>query len=507
MSPVVHAWKQSQASTSTANLASTSRTQAFLASRSSWVIDSGASTHMTGTPSTLSSLTPTTAYPPVSIADGRSCYVKGYGSTKPTPSLTLHNVLYVPGFPTNLLSISTITHTLNCVTIFYPFHCVFQDLRTSQRIGLGRENDCGIYELMLDTPSSGLLALFSSSSATSILSHHRLGHHCLSKLKQTLTWLSLTECVCESCQMGKHHRLTYPAHDSIPSSRAFDLIHCDVWGPSRVPSPSGHLYYIVFVDDYTRVSWVYLINDHRQVLDIFCQFILEIITQHSTTPKVIRTDNALELIQSALQQFCVDHGIIHQTTFPYTSSQNGVVERKHRILLDITRTLLYEMYVPHYLWSDVIVTATYLHNRLPSSPLGGAIPLTRLFPNASLFPLPLRVFGCTTFVQDYTPSLSKLAPRALKGVFVGYSRTQKGYRVYFLDTRRYITSADVTFHEDVPYFSSSTTPLKAPISPPCFPSIPPSSLSPSLGISTTPSTLPLTLLTSNDCLTPPSLVI
>ena len=114
--------------------------------------------------------------------------------------------------------------------------------------------------------------------------------------------------------MGKHHRSTYPARDSIPSSRAFDLIHCDVWGPSRVPSPSRHLYYIVFVDDYTRVSWVYLIKDRRQVLDIVRQFTQEIITQHSITPKIIRTDNALELVQSALQQFCVDQGIIHQIT-------------------------------------------------------------------------------------------------------------------------------------------------------------------------------------------------
>ena len=119
------AWKQSQTFTSTANLAFTSGIHAFLASRSLWVIDSGDWAHMTGTPLTLSSLTPTIAYPPVYIADGRSCSVKGYGSTKPTPSLTLHNVLYVPGFPTNLLSISTITRTLNCVAIFYPFHCVF----------------------------------------------------------------------------------------------------------------------------------------------------------------------------------------------------------------------------------------------------------------------------------------------------------------------------------------------------------------------------------------------
>ena len=99
------------------------------------------------------------------------------------------------------------------------------------------------------------------------------------------------------------------------------------------------------------------------------------------------------------------------------------------------------------------MTATYLKNRLPSASLDGAIPLHRLLPTSSLFSLPPRVFGCVTFVQDHSPSLSKLAPRALKGVFVGYSRTQKGYRVYFPDTRCYMTSVDVTFHEDSPFFS------------------------------------------------------
>ena len=110
------------------------------------------------------------------------------------------------------------------------------------------------------------------------------------------------------------------------------------------------------------------------------------------------------------------------------------------------------------------MTATYLQNRLPFAPLGSAIPLHRLSPTSSLFSLPPRVFGCVTFVQDHSPSLSKLAPRALKGVFVGYSRTQKGYRVYFPDTRRYLTSADVTFHEDSPFFSPpspSPTPTAA----------------------------------------------
>ena len=121
----------------------------------------------------------------------------------------------------------------------------------------------------------------------------------------------------------------------------------------------------------------------------------------------------------------------------------------------MVRTLLLAMRVPQYLWCDAVLTATYLVNRLPSAALGGAIPLQRLTPAADIFSLPPRVFGCTAFVQDHSPGLSKLAPRAQKGVFVGYSRTQKGYRVYFPNRHQYVTSADVTFHEDVPYFTST----------------------------------------------------
>ena len=113
----------------------------------------------------------------------------------------------------------------------------------------------------------------------------------------------------------------------------------------------------------------------------------------------------IELVQSVLKQFCVDEGIIYQTSCPYTSSQNGVAKRKHRILLDITRTLLYEMYVPYYLWYDDVMTATYLHNRLPSSPLRGAIPLNHFSPMLISFPYHLVCLNalplCKTILHLY----------------------------------------------------------------------------------------------------------
>ena len=375
----------------------------------------------------------------------------------------------------NLLSISAITKALHCGVFFFPHHCVFQDLDTGRRIGLGRENGRGIYELVADIPSTGLQALFalsasSSSLHDSFLWHCRLGHPSFVKLKETLPWLNLSEFHCESCELGKHHISSYPSRTGPLTHRPFDLVHCDVWGPAPHPSPTGGKYYMVFVDDYTRASWTYILKSRKEVLSRVQHFLLEIITQYDTIVKVLCTDNALEFTQKAIEELCLAHGIVHQTTCPYTSQQNGVAERKHRHLLDMVRTLLLAMSVPEYLWCNAVLTATYVVNRLPSAALGGAIHLQRLTPAADIFSLPPRVFGCTAFVQDHSPGLSKLAPRAQKGVFVGYSRTQKGYRVYFPDRRQYVTSADVTFHEDVPYFPS-TQPGEDLSSPSLLPSV------------------------------------
>ena len=464
----------------------------------SWVIDSGASSHMTGFPSVLTAYRPETSIPDVRIVNGRSCPVLGSGQSRATSSLPLQNVLYITGFPANLLSISAITKALHCGVFFFPHHCVFQDLDTGWRIGLGRENGQGIYELVADSPSTGLQALFalsasSSSLHDSFLWHYRLGHPSFVKLKETLPWLNLSEFHCESCELGKHHRSSCPSRTGPPTHRSFDLVHCDVWGPAPRPSLTGGKYYMVFVDDYTRASWTYILKSRKEVLSRVQHFLLEIITQYETIVKVLHTDNALEFTQKAIEELCLAHGIVHQTTCPYSSQQNGVAERKHRHLLDMVRTLLLAMRVPQYLWCDAVLTATYLVNRLPSAALGGAIPLQRLTPAADIFSLPPRVFGCTAFVQDHTPDLSKLAPRAQKGVFVGYSRTQKGYRVYFPDRRQYVTSADVTFHEDVPYFTSTQS--GEDLSPP--------SLFPSL-YATTVTDLPVTVLISLLEASPPS---
>ena len=92
---------------------------------------------------------------------------------------------------------------------------------------------------------------------------------------------------------------------------------------------------------------------------------------------------------------------------------------------------------------------------MPSSVLHDQIPHSLLFLDQPLYFLPPRVFGCTCFVHILTLGQDKLSTKATKCIFLGYSRLQKGYRCYSPQTHRYLLSADVTFFDDSPFFSSS----------------------------------------------------
>ena len=99
---------------------------------------------------------------------------------------------------------------------------------------------------------------------------------------------------------------------------------------------------------------------------------------------------------------------------------------------------------------------------MPSSILNGVTPFQTLCPHKSLFPIEPRVFGCTCFVQDVRPHVSKLDPKSLKCTFLSYSLVQKGYRCYYPSLRRYLVSVDVSFLDLPIYTLASPTPASIP---------------------------------------------
>ena len=458
---------QAAKSSSIASVAQTGNVSACLTHSSApWILDIGASDHIFGNKDLFSSLTFPSPLPTITLANGSQTIAKGIGSVCPIPSLPLTFVLYVPNFSFNLISISKMTRDLHRVLTFSHNSVTLLDRITGKTIGIGHESQ-GPFHL-----SSLLCFTACTSTEAPLLLHSRLGHPSLSKFRKLVPhFSSLSSLECESCQLRKHTRVLFPKLLDPRTKSSFALVHTDVWGLSRSTSTLGFRYFVTFIDNYSRCTWLFLMKIRVELFSIFKKFHVEICTQFNTYICILRSDNAKEYFST--------HEILHQSSCAYTPQQNGVAEHKNRHLVETARTLLLHHKVPQRFWGDAILAACYLINRMSSSVLHDQIPHSILLPTQRLFYLPPHVFGCVCFVHILTHGQNKLSAKATKCVFLGYSRLQRGYRGYSPDTNRYFIFADVTFFEDSPFFSSVVRPsvpnvLSIPLVLPCldFPSPP-----------------------------------
>jgi len=142
----------------------------------------------------------------------------------------------------------------------------------------------------------------------------------------------------------------------------FSLIHTDVWGLVPQSTHNGKKWFINFVDNCTRITWVYLLKHKSDVCVVFRSFHHMIATQFNTYIKVIRSHNGGEYFKIELIEFMNSNGILHQTTCPYSPQQNEVAERKNRHILEVTRSLLIDGNVLSHLWGEAVRSAIYLIN-------------------------------------------------------------------------------------------------------------------------------------------------
>jgi len=263
--------------------------------------------------------------------------------------------------------------------------------------------------------------------------------------------------------LAKQTRLSFPI-SSIQSAKIFDLIHCDIWGPQKIETHSGAHYFLTIVDDYSRFTWVFLMKFKFETQGLLKSFITFVHTQFNCQVKIIRSDNGLKFI--SLKPFLSTHGILLQNSCPYTPQQNGVVERKHRHLLNVGRALRFQANLPLKFWGESLLTATYLINRFPTPVLSHKSPYELLYGKSPAYSH-LRAFGCLCYATNLQP-LTKFSPRARRCIFVGYPSNQKAYRVYDLTTRQFFASRDVIFHENTfPFFNhtSDNSPPQSSLAP------------------------------------------
>ena len=171
--------------------------------------------------------------------------------------------------------------------------------------------------------------------------------------------------VCPACIEGKQHRIF---NQRVPASRAeapLALVHSDSCGPFRTPSIAGAEYFVLFVDDYTQMTWVHFLctKGHQEVLGAFQEFKAAVEKHSGRSILRLRCDNGRgEYNNQFFLSYLRTEGINHEPSAPYTQHQNGVRERKIRSIVEKARTMLLEAQLPPRFWAEAVNMAVYLLN-------------------------------------------------------------------------------------------------------------------------------------------------
>ena len=291
----------------------------------------------------------------------------------------------------------------------------------------------------------------SACNTQSLLSlwHSRLGHLNKLVLHKVLSQMSINVpshtpiTFCKSCQYGKLHQVSFPSQP-LHTTTPFQVVHIDVWDPAPLLSIEGYRYYVAFVDDFTRYTWIYPLRLKSEVVSVFEYFNTMVERQFTTQIKCLQLDWGGEYrkLQPLLHKF----GIQFKNPCPHTHQQQGKFERKHCSIVETSLTLLAKASMDLKFWWEAFVSTTYLVNRLPTPVLNQSSPFEFLYHQKPDYKF-LKVFGyaCFPYLKPY--NRHKLDFKTSKCLFLGYSPFHKGYRYLHPSGRIYIARR-VSFDEN-----------------------------------------------------------
>ncbi|XP_022871010.1 uncharacterized protein LOC111390234 [Olea europaea var. sylvestris] len=230
-----------------------------------WVIDSGATSHIYSSLYAFNTMRPV-QNASVTLPNNVKIPIQYIANMKLSLEFVLEDVLFVPQFKFNLISVSSLTRKSSLSITFLTDTCVIQVLPTMKMIGKGERAedlyiiDTGCFNSMHNNVVSfdfSCNSVRSSGNINSHIWHHRLGHLSFKKLDMMKDLLKFDvrkkdfHIPCHVCPLAKQRRLSFVSNNHL-SHAAFDLIHCDVWGPCNVATHAGYKYFLTLVDDCTR---------------------------------------------------------------------------------------------------------------------------------------------------------------------------------------------------------------------------------------------------------------
>ncbi|CAI7760569.1 unnamed protein product [Closterium sp. NIES-54] len=382
--------------------------------------------------------------------------------------LNLKGVLHVPGLAANLLSCSQLARQ-EYICTFTMGGCM---VRKGGAVVMEAKLEKGLYLVPVCVPhvekAHGVEAKDAACNTrwrdveqvTAALLHLRMGHAGRQQLvecvkKGELKGVEIKEgggqpSKCPDCMTGKLPKTSFPT-STTRASAPLELVHTDVCGPMQTPErEKGSKYFITFLDDFSRLSWVTLVKTKDEVAKVFKCWICYAEREARAKVKILRSDRGGEYMGKDLESFLEDKGITHQLSVAYTPQQNGAAERLNRTLIDLARAMLAHAQLDHTWWGAAVQYANWVKNRMGSKGLEGKSPYfmwTRKVLSVSM----ARVWGCMTQFKVPDQQWRKLDPKAQWGIFLGVSERSKAWMLWSVADQRVVECRYVVFHEGLSY--------------------------------------------------------
>ncbi len=419
-----------------------------------WIIDSGATAHVTWMYDALVNVRPVTKG--LSLADGTMLYSEQMGDVvlrqgNNEQKLVLKNVCYIPEIAKNVISVRALGPD-------------YETVMTDELAVVKLKTKTGMGKIMLVAPNKSKLyqtevercMIMADDNDERMLYHKRLGHVGIKKLKETLGIpVHDSEQRCESCLICKHKRRPFTNSDSV-SDNVLDLVHIDITGPINLESVDGKRFVLVVIDDYSRFAEIALIHRKSDALGNLLDILKRWSVRTGREVKTLRSDNAKEFVSEEFKMKMAERGISRHLTVVYNPEQNGVAERTIGVIKEITRVIMFEKKLPDWIWPYAMKHATLIRNICQSASTT-RIPYKDWFKKEFDYDT-LKIFGSLAYGHIPLVKQTTLGPTARKSIFLGFEDGVKGYLLYDLDQRVMYTSRSVKFSEwaDLPEISAPT---------------------------------------------------
>lgn len=407
---------------------------------SGWLVDSGASSHMTSDRNVLDNYKALPKKVPIKV--GNSEYVYGVGTGSITVistvddeqfEVTISDVMHVPGISDNLFSAGMADEKgLKLLAAGGRMDIIYR----GNVIMVGHKAEgSNIYILDIQVPAKAYVA---REERTEEEWHRVLGHPGVGEIRNlqrkgcTRGFKVITQSLiekCGDCQVGKAHQVSHPSSLRERATETLQRTHVDLVGPVNPSSLGGTRYFLLARDEFSTYLHVYFLASKTQVVDIMRRYVTETSVATQKKVKILRSDNGSEFRNVAMTQLCQSEGIIQEFSSPHTPQQNGEIERANRTIIESARAMLQASGLPLSLWGEAVNTAVFLKNRLTNKRTADKTPYEIFYGRQPDYSY-LIEFGQEVHVLDKSHHLTKFEPKTVEAYMVGYGDRANTYRCY-----------------------------------------------------------------------------